>query len=250
MKHAEFKRIGEGRTAVLLVHGILGTPRHFDPFMPLIPEEYSVWNLLLDGHGKTVRDFSKSSMKKWERQVAAAVEELAQTHERILIAAHSMGTLFAIEQAIRQPKVTALYLLAAPLKIFVKSDMFLNAAKVYLNRIDEQKPLDVAAKNSLSMETDWNLIQYMGWVPRYLELFEKIRRTCVELPRLEKPCFAYQSAGDEMVAQGAAKQLARNPRIRVTVLENSRHFYYEQKDLEFLQKEFASFMELGREQKE
>lgn len=245
MKHAEFKRIGEGNTAVLLVHGILGTPRHFDPFIPLIPQEYSVWNLLLDGHGKTVRDFSRTSMKKWEQQVADAVAELARTHDKILIAAHSMGTLFAIEQATRQPKVAGLFLLAAPLKIFVKTDMFLNAAKVYLNRINEQEPVDVAAKNSLGMETDWNLLHYMGWIPRYLELFDKIRRTCVELPRLEKPCFAYQSAKDEMVDQGAAKQLARNPRIRVTVLENSRHFYYEGKELEFLQKEFASFLNLG-----
>lgn len=250
MIHAEMKRIGEGKTAVLLVHGILGTPRHFDPFIPLIPEEYSVWNLLLDGHGKTVRDFSRTSMKKWERQVAAAVEELAQNHERILIAAHSMGTLFAIEQAIRNRKVAGLFLLAAPLRISVRSTMIANAAKVYLGKIDTQNPGELATKNSLGMEVDRNLLRYLGWIPRYLELFGKIRRTCVELPRLEKPCFAYQSAGDEMVAQGAAKQLARNPRIRVAVLENSRHFYYEDKDLEFLQKEFVSFMELGREEKE
>ena len=44
-----------GETAVLFVHGILGTPDHFSPFLSLVPPEYSVINLLLEGHGGSVR---------------------------------------------------------------------------------------------------------------------------------------------------------------------------------------------------
>ena len=75
--HKEYKRIAEHPDkAILFIHGILGTPNHFRAFVPLVPEDVTVYNILLDGHGKGVRDFSKTSMRKWEAQIAAAVKEL------------------------------------------------------------------------------------------------------------------------------------------------------------------------------
>ena len=62
MDHAEYLRLfPDADVAVLFVHGILGSPRHFDLFLPVIPPKWSVQCLLLDGHGKGVKDFSKSS---------------------------------------------------------------------------------------------------------------------------------------------------------------------------------------------
>ena len=78
MEHKEYVKINdESNTVVLFIHGIVGTPNHFNEFVPLVPESISVYNLLLDGHGKGVKDFSKASMKKWESQVATVVEELS-----------------------------------------------------------------------------------------------------------------------------------------------------------------------------
>ena len=34
-----------------------------------MPDSYSVYNIILDGHGKSVGDFAKTNMKKWEKQV-------------------------------------------------------------------------------------------------------------------------------------------------------------------------------------
>ena len=62
--HKEYKRIVNGAdSAVLFIHGILGTPNHFKEFIPLVPKEYSVHNLLLDGHGKGVKEFSRKKRK-------------------------------------------------------------------------------------------------------------------------------------------------------------------------------------------
>ena len=94
MEHKEYIKICNDSTiAVLFIHGIVGTPNHFNEFIPLIPDTFSVYNLLLDGHGKGVKDFSKTSMKKWETQVSSVVEELSATHQKIYIVAHSLGTL-------------------------------------------------------------------------------------------------------------------------------------------------------------
>ena len=113
MEHKEYLKINPTASiAILFIHGIVGTPNHFNPFIPLVPSTVSVYNLLLDGHGKAVKDFSSTSMKKWEEQVERAVIQLSETHKKIYIVAHSMGSLLAIEQALRNSKVSKLFLLA------------------------------------------------------------------------------------------------------------------------------------------
>ena len=70
MAHNEYIREVPGSdTVVFCIHGILGTPDQFNPLLNQIPEEWSVFNILLDGHGKKVQDFSGSSMQKWKGQV-------------------------------------------------------------------------------------------------------------------------------------------------------------------------------------
>ena len=201
MMHKEWKRIVPGSdTAVLFIHGIAGTPNHFRDFVDLVPEELSVYNMLLDGHGKGVVDFSKTSMKRWEDQVETAINELSETHEKLYIAAHSMGTLFAIEQAVKNPKITKLFLLAAPLKLFLKPAMVLNAWKVYFDKIKPGDDVALAAKNCYGIQNNKNVLLYLGWVPRFLELFAKIRQTGKKVSCLSTPCTVFQSVRDEMVS--------------------------------------------------
>ena len=45
---------------MLFVHGIVGTPRHFDFLIDVVPSTVSIYNMLLDGHGYGVRDFSRT----------------------------------------------------------------------------------------------------------------------------------------------------------------------------------------------
>ena len=136
MKHKEYKRIVDGAdTAVLFIHGIVGTPNHFKAYWPLVPKDYSIYSLLLDGHGKGVKEFSKTSMKIWESQVNTVVDELLKNHKRVLIAAHSMGCLFAIEQAFNKREVEKLFLLSPPMNVHVRFIMVKNALKMYFNKI-------------------------------------------------------------------------------------------------------------------
>lgn len=117
MKYTPYYRIVSGaKTAALFVHGIVGTPAHFQDLVPMIPADWSVYNILLDGHGKQVEDFARTSMVKWKAQVSAQLDEILRTHAQVLIVAHSMGTLFAIDEAMKRPdKVKGLLLLAVPL---------------------------------------------------------------------------------------------------------------------------------------
>ena len=115
MNHEPYFRKGTGCNAVLLIHGIAGSPAHFRDLVPVIPETFSVYNILLDGHSGSVDNFSRSSMAKWKAQVTATLHTLFDRHEKVVIVAHSMGTLFAIQAATRHPdRISRLFLLAVP----------------------------------------------------------------------------------------------------------------------------------------
>lgn len=246
MEHKEYVRIVEhSKVAVLFIHGIVGTPNHFNAFLPLIPDTFSVYNLLLDGHGKGVKDFSRTSMKKWEMQVASVVEQLSLAHEKIYIVAHSLGTLLAIEQAITYKRVCRLFLLAVPLRISLKSKMFINSSKVYFDNIRSDDYEALAAKECYGIERDVNPLHYIGWIPRYLELFAKIRRTRKRLHLLNTPCLAYQSKKDEMVSNRSLSLLNQNTCIHVHELERSGHYCYHKEDLDFLLSEFSKMLNMN-----
>lgn len=240
MRHREYKRIVEGAdVAVLFIHGIVGTPDHFAAFVPLVPENVSVYNMLLDGHGKGTRDFAKTSMKKWESQVENAVSQLLEAHSEVYIVAHSMGTLFAIEEAVKNKNVTKLFLLNSPVKIFWRLKMGEYILKVYFNRISPDDDIAEAALNCYGIEVDRNVFHYIGYIPRYLELFGKVAKTRRLLPELETPCTAYQAERDEVVARSSASYIEKNSSMTVKRLKESGHYYYPPKETEFLKEEFS-----------
>ena len=136
--HSEYVRIAENKkTVCLMVHGIVGTPRYFDKLIPLLPKEWSIYNILLDGHGKEVSDFCKTSMKKWKKQVGSILEELAREYEEIFIFAHSMGTLLCMEAAERHSdKVKEMVLFAVPLCPLLKPQALYTSLKVIFKKVN------------------------------------------------------------------------------------------------------------------
>lgn len=241
MNHQPFTRVVPGAEAALLcIHGIIGSPDHFDMLLPLIPDGWSVYNILLDGHGKTVDDFAASSMAKWEAQVREVFAGLCTQYDDIVIAAHSMGTLFAIELALERPdKVPFLFLMAPPMRVHLTALGLYHGVKTALGRIDPDDPLETAMRDAYSLRPDPRLLRYIRWLPRYAELLRLIRKVRGELPQLTVPCYAFQSCRDELVAPGAAKVLKGSGRVELTYLPNSWHFYYPQDDKKQLLDAFA-----------
>ena len=243
--HKEYVRLVDtADTAVLFIHGIVGTPNHFTDFVNLVPSEMSVCNMLLDGHGKGVSEFSKTSMDKWKSQVDAKVTELSKTHSKIIIVAHSMGTLFAINESVKHPdKIQKLFLLATPLKLFIKPQMMLNTMKVYFGLIKDSDKMAQAAQRAYGIKDSKNIFKYIGWIPRYLELFKEIKAVRKSVPLISTPCDVYQSAHDEMVSVKSTNILNKNNNIRVNVLAKSSHYYYDDDDYKYLLNEFSDFIQ-------
>lgn len=243
MPHKAYIHEVEGsKKAVLMIHGIAGSPAHFRDLLPVVPEDWSVYNILLDGHGGEVADFSATSMEKWKTQVAGVLADLMERYEKIVIVAHSMGTLFALDEASKHPqKVAGLFLLAVPLRVRVPLSTVEAALRVAAGKSDGHATA-AAMVEDCSIALNGPLHRYIGWAPRMLELLEEIKRVRMLLPRMRVPCLAFQSRKDELVSMEAAKDLERNSRIKVTVLENSGHFAYGTDDAALLRQRLKELL--------
>lgn len=228
--HRETKRIVPGaKTAVLLVHGIVGTPNHFRKLIPLevaVPEDWSVWNLCLPGHGGSVKDFGNSSMEQWRTYVEKAFLELAASHEKILVVGHSMGTLFALQLAAKYPeKMAALFLLAVPLRPHLGKQIANSSLRLVFDRIRPDHPMEASIVSACGSQSTKRVWQYIPWLPRFVELLAEIRRTRKILDDIRVPYQIFQSEKDELVSNRSEKILEKKG-LRFVRLQDSGHFYY------------------------
>lgn len=239
MPHKESIRIVPGAaTAVLFLHGICGSPNHFRQLLALeaaVPQDWSFHNLCLDGHCGTVKAFGKSSMKTWQTQVETAFDSLCQKHEKVVLVGHSMGTLFSIRIALRHPeKVAFLFLLASPVRVFVKPRAVKYLLKIAFDFEDETDPVLVSMRNACGIQQTKRLWNYIPWMPRMVELLRLCAKTAKSVSRLRVPCIALQSDHDEMVSRRADRLLENSGRVEVIHLKNSTHFYYSPEDAEVI----------------
>ena len=253
MDQNDYIRIVPGAdTGVLFIHGIAGTPEHFTKLIPLVqmvPESYSVYNLLLDGHGKTAKDFGKSSMKIWKRQVLDAFEMLRREHSRIILVGHSMGTLLAVQLALEYPQsIESLFLLAVPMRVKSGLRAMSNSLRLIWGKLRDTVPSERAMAVACGAEPTWKLWHYVGWIPRLTELLVLIHKTGKVIDKLTVPSIAFQSEKDELVALASRGILARNKGIAQYMLPNSTHFYYAPEDSAAVCSAFQLAMDMTKKQ--
>lgn len=244
MNHSEFIRETSGnKTVIVFIHGILGTPNHFDDMILKVPSNCSIFNVLLDGHGGSVDDFAKATMSDWKKQVKLILSKLCDKYDNVIITAHSMGALFAIRAAVNNPKVKALFLLAVPLKLLVKPIAIMTSLKVLFDKTDDNNPQVIAARKAYGIIPDKRLWKYVRWIPNYFSLFIEIRAIRKITMQIAVPCSIFQSRKDELVSGASIKYFDNIRQIECTVLNESSHFYYDEKDYSHLLYEFERFCE-------
>ncbi len=228
-------------TALLFIHGILGTPRHFDFLLPIVPEDWSRWSILLPGHGGSCADFADSSMDEWKAYCEKALLELCENHSRVLLVGHSMGTLLSVYLAEKHPdKVEGIFALAMPLRIHYTPVALAGNFHTLFCKPETDNGYYRSCREECSIDLSKNLFVYLRWIPRYLELFALSRKTREAMPELEAPCTAIQSGKDELVSRRSLKCTGKAETI---LLPDSRHYFYSPEDKETIITEFEKFVD-------
>ena len=244
MKHKEKqKTVANANLAILFIHGIVGSPNHFNKFIEALPEDVSYRAILFSGHGGSVKDFGKAKMEIWRKQAEEAANALLKAHDKLIIVSHSMGTLFAIQEYVKNPdKIPALFLINTPQKVYIHPVMLKYAFYFLRGKAPKRDKIAQAALESISVDKDLKIWRFFGWIPRFLELFLEIRKTRRLLPEIKAKTLVFQSRKDELVRKSSLKLLLPHKRIKTTMLEKSTHFYYDENEMDLMVSEFLTLI--------
>lgn len=103
IKQADFLLRG-GRSGVLLIHGLTGTPAEMR-FVGkgLHRAGYTVYGMQLAGHCGSESDLLGTGWRDWRRSVTAAADKLLEDVDHLFVAGLSMGSVLALQLAIDRP---------------------------------------------------------------------------------------------------------------------------------------------------
>lgn len=228
MYHAPMKRIVPGaKTAVLMIHGVNATPRFFDAFTAVTPQDVSVHNLLLPGHGAGVLDFARTEKDAWRRHVEQAMMELCETHEQVFLLGHSLGAALAIRCAEKVGgRVKGMLLIAPPLRIRVRLRGLVKNICMGAGLVGDSEKL----RRYYGTEIDLRAWRYLGWIPRYVELLRECREARRVFPQMTIPARVFLSPRDEMVSMRTRSETEKCPAAAFSLLPDSGHYEFSTED--------------------
>lgn len=243
-KHKEEIYINNSDTIVIFIHGIVESPNQFKIMNKIAKEKgYSYFNMLLPGHGKTPKEFGKKGYKDWVLYVNEKIDEFRNSFEKIIIVGHSMGCLLAINSYLyNKDKIEKFFFLAIPFNIALKFNIMLESLILFFKLEKFFKFKGISVKN-ISMQVP-NFLEFVLWIPRYLELFYLSNKIKCRIKDINIPTFYIQSLKDGLVSIKSVKILKKNlnAKSKILILKYSGHSIYSKKDRNIIFNEFNKFI--------
>lgn len=192
---------GRRETAVLLLHGLTGTPLEMQLLGETLAEEgYTVHIPLLPGRGTCPDDMDQLCWEDWMAAALRAYDTLARRHGRVVVGGLSAGGTMALDLALRRDPA-ALLLYAAVLAVRHRG-AYLAPYIWRLIRRWPAPPSDMVEPNEMLRCYDPAPVRAMG------ELIGGIGRVRPRLGDIRVPTLVAHSRADRLVPLSSAKEIA------------------------------------------
>lgn len=104
-----------GRTGILLIHGLTGTPNEMRLLGKVLHKSgFTVYGMQLAGHCGTEGDLLETGWKDWYASVELAAQKLREKVDKFFIGGLSMGAVLALRYAALHPTTVAGVLVYGP----------------------------------------------------------------------------------------------------------------------------------------
>jgi carboxylesterase len=220
-------RYGNGDAAVLLIHGLTGTPVEMQSVgRGLAAMGFSVYGVQLPGHCGSELELLNTGWRDWYRGVEDAWRDAASRHSDVFAAGLSMGALMAIHLSARHPgairglglySTTLIYDGWAIPKLAFLLPLFLPTPIATRYRFIENYPYGIkndrlrqvihAAMVSGQSDVAGNLGMLGRSLRQLRQLIGIVRR---EMPTVKSPALVLQAREDDVTSPRNAEYLARH----------------------------------------
>lgn len=228
--------------AVVMLHGICGSPRRCDWLLPEFDDSWSVYNILLEGHGGSVADFAASSMEKWKSQTKALLDDLCGRYETVILIGYSMGTLLHIYNMPDHPRIKGALLFNTPIRPRLRVRMLGTAYRFTRGRTRSDNCHEAACHKGISLTPEKLLRRYISCIPRFRELKQLSRYCRRHTENIQIPCYAYFGRQDELVSLRSANYLRDNPNVSVRIFDSAGHFWCSEADQETILRDLRQLL--------
>lgn len=89
--------VGQGDTALLLLHGINDTPFVYQAMAKYLGQHHHVRVMRMPGFGEPVDEYASHGAEDWIAAVRSEADRLRKKHDRVVIVAHSLGGAVTIQ---------------------------------------------------------------------------------------------------------------------------------------------------------
>lgn len=251
MKGKEIYKVYPGSEAIVIfIHGILEGPKQFRRLAQIAYEEgYTVYILLLPGHGGSGEYFGITDYKAWVTYVSRQIVRMKKHYKHLILVGHSMGALLTIcEGACFPNQVKALVLIDTPIVIRLWPRVVKGAIKIAEGKGELKDHYTRAEYRAISVRKPEKAC-YLEWVIRYLDLLSLILYSKKQIQKISQPMLLIFAKKDEFVSLKSIKYfktkrhtLSAERKLTQIVLKDSGHFCYHHEDLLQLEAEFRIFV--------
>ncbi|MCX7179012.1 MAG: alpha/beta fold hydrolase [Proteobacteria bacterium] len=235
-------RYGDGPDAILLIHGLTGTPVEIQTVgRGLAQQGFSVYGVQLAGHCGSEAALMKTGWHDWYRSVEDAWRELDSKHSKVFVAGMSMGAVMAMHLAAQHPgKISGLGLYSTTLfydgwavpKLAFLLPLFLRTPFGDSYRFIENFPYgiknerlrDYIHKSMMSGDSELagNLGMSGGSLRELRRLIAIVKR---EMPAVSTPALVVHAQHDDVTSTRNAEYVAKHlgGPVRVELLHDCYH---------------------------
>lgn len=225
--------VGQGDTALLLIHGFSDSPAVFGHMAPdLAARGFVCRAMRLPFFATPLELYSHTSAAQWRQAVRDELRRLRASHRRVFLVAHSLGAAVALDALAGQPESVDGTILLAPLVEVADANVPLLPLPAWFHVLDHlllfTDRVSIPGAAQAAGQTASAMMKTDSFIPRsvFRELFAVVARNRSRAAAFSSPLLVVLAGQDAVVDNQAARAFFRRctaPSKRLSYLPTAGH---------------------------